>query len=141
MMKRQWLYIGVAAASILQFFFEGLWHEVLFKNSYGDLHPILRESPQLIFNFFSEIAFALVVGFFYLHVPDQRRSLKTGTTIGTIVGLLIALYQFLDWYGSFAFSPRMIILEIVKTALLGIICGVAISFAERKFNIRNKQST
>ena len=140
-MKRQWLYIGVAVASILQFFFEGLWHEVMFKNSYGELHPILRESPQLIFNFFSEIAFAFVVGFFYLHVPDQRRSLKTGVTIGTILGVLIGLYQFLDWYGSFAFSPTMIILETVKTTSLGIICGTAISLAERKFNNKTKHST
>ena len=139
-MKRQWLYIGVAAASILQFFFEGLWHEILFKNSYNDLHPILRESPILIFNFLSEVAFALVVGFFYLHVPDQRRSLKTGITIGTILGVFIALYQFFDWYGSFIVSPAIIILEIVKTIILGIICGAAISVAEGNFNKKIKQS-
>ncbi len=137
-MKRKWLYIGVAAASVLQFFFERLWREFLSANSYGDVCPILRESSQPVFNFLSKIAFALIVGFFYLHVPDQKRSLKSGITIGSILGLLTGLYRFLDWYGSFAFSLSIIVAEITKTMILGIICGAAISFAELKTNPRTK---
>ena len=104
----------------------------------GDFCPILRESSQLVFSFLSEVAFALVVGFFYLHVPDQKRSLKSGITIGSILGLLIGLYRFLDCYGSFTFSPSIIVVEIFKTMILGIICGAAISFAELKTNPRTK---
>jgi len=137
-MKRKWLYIGVAAASILQFLFERLWHEFLFINSQRDFCPIIRESSQLVFGFLSEVAFALVVGFFYLHVPDQKRGLKSGTTIGSILGLLIGLYRYLDWYGSFTFSPSIIVVEIIKTMTLGIICGAAISFTELKTNPRTK---
>jgi hypothetical protein len=136
-MKRKWLYIGVAVAAVLQFFFEGLWHEVLFKHSYPDIQPILRDSPKLIFNFLSEVGFASVVGFFYLHVPDLRRGMRTGATIGTILGFLIALYQFFDWYGSFNVSVYVVSLEIVKTTILGTICGLAISYAE----LRTKKST
>ncbi len=97
-MKRKWLYIGVAAASVLQFFFERFWQGFLLMTSHADICPVLRESSQLVFNFLSEVAFALVVGFFYLHVPDQKRSLTSGITIGSILGLLIGLYRFLDWY-------------------------------------------
>ena len=137
-MKRKWLYIGVAAASVLQFFFERFWQGFLLMTSHADICPVLRESSQLVFNFLSEVAFALVVGFFYLHVPDQKRSLTSGITIGSILGLLIGLYRFLDWYGSFAFSFSIIAAEIIKTMILGIICGVAISFAELKMNPRTK---
>jgi hypothetical protein len=106
--------------------------------SHADICPILRESSQPVFDFFSEVAFALVVGFFYFHVPDQKRSLTSGITIGSILGLLIGLYRFLDWYGSFAFSFSIIAAEIIKTIILGIICGVAVSFAELKINPRIK---
>ena len=138
MKKRKWLFIGVAIAAVLQFLFEGLWFEVLFKNSYGDFHPIQRMSPLLFYNFLSEAFFALVVGFFYLHVPNERRSLKTGATIGSILGLLIALYQYFDWYGSFNVSLSIIVLEIIKTIILAAICGVVISFTELKLNLRTK---
>ncbi len=137
-MKRKWLYIGVAAASVLQFFFERLWREFLFINSKRDFCPILRESSQLVSNFLSKVAFALIVGFFYLHVPDQKRSLTSGITMGSILGLLIGLYRFLDWYGSFTFSLSIIVGEIIKTMILGTICGAAISFAELKINHRTK---
>jgi hypothetical protein len=137
-MKRKWLYVGAAAAAILQFLFEGFWFEVMFKNSYADLRPIQRASPQLLYNFLSEVFFALVVGFFYLHVPDGKRSVRAGATIGSILGFLIAMYQFLDWYGSFNISVTLIILEIVKTIILALICGVAISFTELRMNPRTK---
>ena len=137
-MKRKWLYVGVAIASILQFLFEGFWFEVLFKQSYIVLQPIQRSSPELIFNFLSEVFFALVFGFFYLHVPNERRSVKSGISIGAILGFLIAMYQFLDWYGSFNISVSVIVLEIIKTILLSVLCGVVISFTELKLNPRNK---
>ena len=113
-MKRKWLYIGVAAASVLQFFFERLWREFLSTNSYGDVCPILRVSSQPIFNFLSKIAFALIVGFFYLHVPDQKRSLKSGITIGSILGLLIGLYQFLIGYGHLLFLILSLLQRLSK---------------------------
>jgi hypothetical protein len=138
MKKRKWLFIGVAIAAVLQFLFEGLWSEVLFKSSYGDFQPIQRMSPLLFYNFLSETFFALVIGFFYLHVPNERRSLKTGATIGSILGLLIALYQYFDWYGSFNVSFGIIVLEIIKTIILAAICGVVISFTELKLNPRTK---
>jgi hypothetical protein len=139
-MKHKWFYIGVAVASVLQFFFERLWREFLFINSYGDFHTILRDSPQLEFKFLSDAAFALIVGFFYLHVPDQKRGLKSGITIGSILGLLMGLYRFLDWYGLLTFSLSIIVVEIIKTMILGIICGAAISFAELKTNPRTKSA-
>ncbi len=138
MKKRKWLFIGVAIAAVLQFLFEGLWFEVLFKSSYGDFESIQRMSPLLFYNFLSEIFFALVVGFFYLHVPNEKRSLKTGATIGCILGLLIALYQYFDWYGSFNVSLGIIVLEIIKTIILAAICGLVISFTELKLNPRTK---
>jgi len=137
-MKRKWLYIGIALASCLQFFFEGMWYGILFTNSYEELHPILRNSPHLMFNFLSEAAFASLVGFFYLHVPNERRGLRSGIIIGTILGLLIGLYQFLGWYGSFDLSAYVIFLEIIKAIFLGTICGAAISFAELRINPRTK---
>ncbi len=133
-MKRKWLYVGVAVASILQFILEGLWHEVLFKNSYADFQTIQRSSPQLIFNFLSEVAFAFVFGVLYLHIPNEKRSIRGGAILGTILGLLIGLYQFLDWYGSFNVPLSVISLEILKTTILGAICGIVISFAELKIN-------
>lgn len=138
MRKRKWLFIGVAIAAIVQFFFEGLWFEVLFKNSYGDLQPVLRFSPLLFYNFLSEVFFALVVGFFYLHVPNERRSLKTGASIGCILGFLIALYQYFDWYGAFDVSFGVIALEIIKTIILAVACGVVLSVTELKLNPRTK---
>ena len=138
MKKRKWLFIGVAIAAVLQFLFEGLWFQVLFKNAYGDFQPIQRMSPLLFYNFLSEISFAFVIGFFYLHVPNERRSLKTGATIGSILGCLIALYQYFDWYGSFNVSLGVIALEIIKTIILAAICGVIISFTELKLNPRTK---
>ena len=137
-MKRKWLYIGVAAASVLQFSFDTLWRELVSMNLPGDLCPMLRQSSHPVFTFFSEVAFALVVGFFYLHVPDQKRNLRAGITIGSILGLLIGLYRYLDWYGSFAFCPSLVLVEIVRTMILGIIGGAAISFTELKINPRTK---
>ena len=140
-MKRRWLYAGIAIASVLQFFFEGLWHELLFKNSYGDLQPLLRPVPQLLYNFLSESAFAGVAGFFYLHIPNERRSVKTGISIGSILGLLIALYQFLGRYGSFNMSIYVVVLELIKTTILGIICGSVIAFMELKLNAGNRAAS
>ena len=135
-MKRKWLYVGVAVASILQFFFEGLWYNVLFKNSYIDFQAIQRSTPQLTFNFLSEVAFAFVFGLLYLHVPNEKRSTKGGAILGTILGLLIGIYQSLEWYGSFNVSLSVVAFEILKTTMLGTICGIAISFAELKINPR-----
>ncbi len=137
-MKRQWLYIGVAIASILQFFVKMLWVEIIFKNSNADLHSIQRNSPELFFIFLSNVAFAFVVGFFYLHVPNEKRNIKTGATIGGILGLLIGFYQYIGWYGSFNISVTFIIIEIFRTIILAVMCGVTISFIELKTNRRIK---
>jgi hypothetical protein len=137
-MKRKWLYIGVAAASGLQFLFDLIWHELLFSNLYGDFHPSASNSPQFAFIFLSEVAFALVVGFFYLHVPDQKRSLRSGMTIGSILGLLVGMYQMLGWYGTFTCSLSAVAAEIIKMLICGFISGAAISAAELKTNPRTK---
>lgn len=139
-MKRKWLYIGVAAASVLQFLFERTWHELIFTNSYGDFHSVLKGSPQSDFMFLSEAAFALVVGFFYLHVPDQKRSLRSGMTIGSILGLLVGMCQMFGWYGTFTCSLSVVVMEIIKMIFRGFISGAAISAAELKTNPRSKPS-
>ncbi|GEM_PF-2714847 len=139
-MKRKWLYVGVAAASLLQFAFDRVWHEFLFTNSCQDFHLILRELPKLVYVFLSHAAFALVVGFFYLHVPDQKRSLRSGITIGSILGLLVGMYQSFNWYGMFVYSLSNVVMEIIKTVILGIISGAAIAIVELKTNPRSKTS-
>jgi hypothetical protein len=139
-MKRKWLYIGVTASSVFQFVFEWFWRQLLPVNPHRDICPIPQESSQLAFIFLSGVTFALVVGFFYLHVPDQKRSLKSGISIGTILGLLIGLYHSFDLYGLFTFSFSAMVVEIIKTMILGIICGAAISLAELKTNPRTKSA-
>ena len=139
-MKRKWLYIGVAAASVLEFIFERIWHVFLFMSLYQDPRFVLGESPQLVYSFLSQAAFALVVGFFYLHVPDQKRNLRSGMTIGSILGLLIGMYQLLSWMGMFAFSLSFVVMETMRTIILGIIAGASISIAELKTNPRIKIS-
>ncbi len=137
-MKRKWLYIGVGIAAVLQTFIHWLWVEVFFKDSYAFLQSNQFTSAGIAVIFLSKIAFALVMGFFYLHVPNEKRSLSAGSTIGSILGLLIGLYQFLDWYGTYNVTLSIIALELLKTVLLGAICGVTISFAELRTNPRSK---
>ncbi len=140
-MKRKWLYVGVAAASVLFFLFDRIWRGSAFAIRDEEYHPIVRESPQLVSVFLGGTAFALLVGFFYLHVPDQKRSLRSGMTIGTILGLLVGMYQYGGWYGIFSFSCSAVFLGIVRTAVMGTVSGAAIAIAEMKMNARTTLSS
>ena len=134
-MKRKWLFIGVAIASVFQFSFERFWQGV-FTGPYTAIKAVEQTSDQTLFSFFSHVAFAFVVGFFYLHVHDNRRSTRTGATIGAILGFLIGSARTLDWYASFKVFWSVLPMEILKTTAIGIICGVTISLVELKTNPR-----
>lgn len=101
--------------------------------------PLLTKqdvSPNSFYIFLSETAFALVVGFLYLHVPQHKRSPATGARIGGIMGVLIALYQGFAWYGSFTVPGDQIFLGGIDTTVLAILCGVIISIVEKTINRR-----
>ncbi len=137
-MKRKWLYIGVGFAALLQTIIQWFWIDVLFKSSYAALAADRFASVEIPVTFLSKIAFALVVGFFYLHVPDEKRSVRAGSTIGAILGLLIGIYQLLDWHAAFNVPFSLIAMELAKTLLLGALSGLTISFAEIKMNSRRQ---
>lgn len=73
-----------------------MWRDVLFKNSYSDFQTIQRATPQLVFNFIGDVAFAFIFGLLYLHVPIEKRNTRGGKVLGTIPGLLVGL-----WIGHF----------------------------------------
>jgi drug/metabolite transporter (DMT)-like permease len=135
-MKRLWLYTGVLSASAVQFGLERFWINYI-TDSHTTLGPVLRDPPMLLSMYFSQLAFALLIGFLYLHVPDQKRSVKSGITIGTILGLLSGFLQFLNWYALFNIPSTLVTAEVAKMAALGIAGGAVISFAELKLNSGN----
>jgi len=139
-MKRLWLYTGVAGGSVVQFFVEQIWNSYIRPDAFYNFRPILRDFPLLPSTFLSQLAFALVIGFLYLHVPDKKRSVKSGITIGTILGLLSGLSQYLNWYALFNIPFSLAAAELIKMAVLGIAGGVVISFAELRMNPRNPPS-
>ena len=136
-MKRIWLYAGVAGASIVQFSVERFWNSTVSADSFRDLHAVLKDAPHLLSIFFSQLAFAIVIGFFYLHVPHQKRSVKSGITIGAILGLLTGLSQFLSWYAMFDIPFPLVVREATRMTLLGVAGGGIISFVELKMNTRH----
>lgn len=138
-MKRRWLYIGILFAIILQTVFDGLWNELVSINQFRELQSVMRQSPQFLFTLIGQLFFACIIGFFYLHVPDSKRSIKAGLTIGTILGLLIGVYHCFDLLAAFNVSVITITLEVLKTILLGSLCGFAISLSELKTNSYRNQ--
>jgi ABC-type multidrug transport system permease subunit len=140
-MKRKWMYIGVAAASVLLYLFDRIWRGLAFAVNDDDHHLIAKESPQLIYVVLGGAAFALLVGFFYLHIPDQKRSLQSGMKIGTILGLLVGMYQYFSLIGTLTLSSSAVVFGIVQTAAMGIICGAAISIAEKTLNAGTNPSS
>jgi len=135
-MKRKWLYAGVGVSGLLQFIIDWIW----FRLRYGDSTIVASRFSEadIPLSLLSNVAFALVVGFFYLHVLNEKRSLRAGTTIGAILGFLIGVYRWTDWLGNLNAPISVLALEIARTVFLGAMSGVIISYAELKTNRRGK---
>ncbi len=70
-----------------------------------------------------------------------NNTVKLGIITGSILGLRVGLYRYLDCYGLFVFSLSVIAVQIMKTMFLGIVCNAVISFAELKANPRAKSTS
>lgn len=123
LMKLKWLLIGIFVGVVLQFIVNGL--------CYQTIHYTMME---LFSKFANNLSLATLIGFFYLHVPESKRSLQSGLTIGAIIGLLLGLYQFFDTLGSLNPSVNPNATQIIRIVILCVVCGSAISFSELKLN-------
>ncbi len=118
-MKRSWLYIGVMLAGVLQVLIHVGWNRTF--------------APHML----SEFAVAAAIGLLYLHVPNAKRAVKSGATLGTILGLLFGIYQTVN---QVAFTEPDIVqalFSVLKSGTLGLIGGAVIAWSELKFNPRD----
>lgn len=122
-MKRMWLFVGIVFGVLLQYIFNSFWYLSTFQNV-----------GQYFYATVNNLSLATLIGFFYLHVPEGKRSLRTGITIGSIIGLLIGIFKYSDSFVAVNNSINFSALEIVRILLLGVLCGIAMSISERQFN-------
>lgn len=118
-MKRRWLYIGIVLAGVLQVLIHVGWNRMF--------------APHML----SEFAVAAAIGLLYLHVPDAKRAVKSGATLGTILGLLFGIYQAVNQVAVMEPGIVKAFLIVLKSGSLGLIGGAVIAWSELKFNPRD----
>lgn len=130
MKKRLWLPVGIAVAACGTLLLNMLWY---------------RTIPSFDLLFFSGLlsasAFAAVFGLFYLHLPETNRSLRAGTILGFLTGLLIGLYRYFEPPLMNASVVAMEAPEIARIALLGALAGASIAVSELRLNPNRKRRT
>jgi len=117
-MKRKWLYIGLFLAGTVQVLLRCAWENAFY--------------PGVL----SEFALSAAIGLIYLHVPNPKRGLRAGATLGTILGFLVGLYVTFNGQGALSTAFGDVALTVVRTAILTMIGGIVIAWSESRFNPR-----
>lgn len=119
MRKRLWLLLGIIAGMLLYALLIPLWNGLSGAATSSIANMLVSGG-----------ALTALTGFVYLHIPEAKRSLRTGLTIGAITGLLAGAFRVHD-AGPTGGNATLVLLGIL---LLGAAGGIALALCELQWN-------
>jgi hypothetical protein len=124
-------FLAVLVASLFQFVFKGVWHELLFKQMYeAQLGSVMRTAPYLPLYFLSALAFSSMIA--YVLIISSKEGRNEGLFIGMLIGFLTAAHLGMDLFAGQNITVSLLVNECCKNIILGGGSGLIIGMIYRK---------